>query len=242
MEHSNPPIALVTGGAVRLGAAISRALAQAGWRLAIHYGHSREPALALAGELPGQTCCFQADLSLPGQAPSLFERIRQQMGPVQALVNNAAIFPEHDRFGQLAADEIATLMQLNLLSPLELIQALAHQPEPPVRAVVNIVDARLQRPGVDHFHYRLAKGGLLQATRDLALELAPRVRVNAVGPGAILPPPGRDAAWLMQQKAGRIPLQRSGTPADIAQTVLHLLHADFITGQVIHVDGGEFLS
>ena len=245
MREPENPTVLITGGAVRLGAAITRRLAAEGWRILLHYGQSRGPAQALAEAIRaqgGQCHAVQAHLAEPGEAERLFEAALRHCERVDALVNNAAMFPEQDRFGQLTTAEQAPLMQLNLYSPLALIQALAEQSALQSGSVVNLLDARLNRPGNDHFHYRLAKGGLLQATRDLALELAPRVRVNGVAPGAILPPPGKDSGWLAAQKAGRIPLERIGEARDIAEAVAFLLQAPFVTGQILAVDGGEFLA
>ncbi len=241
-EHAT---VLVTGGAARLGAAIVRRLASDGWQILLHYGRSETPAQALADEIRaqgGRCHPVQAHLTEAGEAERLFETALRHCNRVDALINNAAMFPEEDRFGRLSTDEQARLMQLNLYSPLALIQALAEQPSLDSGSVVNLLDARLYRPGTDHFHYRLAKGGLLQATRNLALELAPRIRVNGVAPGAILPPPGKDSAWLAAQKTGCIPLQRTGSAGDIAQAVAFLLAAPFVTGQVLAVDGGEFLA
>ncbi len=236
---------LITGGAVRLGAAIARQLAADGWRILLQYGQSEAAAQALAEEirLQGGECQpLQAQLAERGAAERLFQAALRHCERVDALVNNAAMFPEDDRFGQMNADEQDRLMQLNLYSPLALIQALADQPALQSGSVVNLLDARLNRPGSDHFHYRLAKGGLLQATRNLALELAPRIRVNGVAPGAILPPPGNDYRWLAAQKAGHIPLERIGEARDIAEAVAFLLQAPFVTGQILAVDGGEFLA
>ena len=157
--------------------------------------------------------------------------------PVDILVNSASIFAP-SRVLEFTADELAADLQVNALSPLLLSRGLAAQGRP--GQIVNFLDARMVEYDEEHAAYHLSKRMLFSLTRMLALELAPQVRVNAVAPGLILPPPGQDESYL-QALAHTNPLRRHGCAADIARAVVFLLHSDFITGQVIYVDGGRHM-
>ncbi|PIE81512.1 MAG: hypothetical protein CSA11_04010 [Chloroflexi bacterium] len=238
-------VAVVTGGAVRVGRALSLALAAEGCHLFIHYGRSAGAAIETkeAASAQGvQATIFSANLTEVGAAPRVVETAVSTFGHVDILINNAGIFPEEDTFMNTDAALWEQIMGINLRAPFLLSQAFAAQlpPDTPGK-IINILDARVRHPQTDHFVYRFAKGSLWQMTEMLALELAPQVTVNGVALGAILPPPGQDESDLETIAQERIPLQRAGTAEIVAENVLHLLQQDFLTGVVIPVAGGEFL-
>jgi len=237
-------VAVVTGGAIRVGRAISLALAQAGCHVFIHYGHSAGPALETKEKIEAngvEAEVFSADLADVTSTQLIIPAAVDRFGRVDILINSAAIFLE----GDLADTTVKmwdSQFAINLKAPFILSQAFAAQVPPGAEgAIVNIVDARIFRPAADHFAYRLTKSGLLTMTQNLAYDLAPNIRVNAVALGAILPPPGKDDAYLENLAQLRIPLQRAGNAGMVAQNVLHLLSQDFLTGVTIRIDGAEFL-
>lgn len=235
--------ALVTGGAHRLGRAFSLALAEAGADVALHYGRSAEAAQETAAEIEGLgsgVSLHQADLNDPDSWAGLVSEASQALGGLRVLVNSAAGFPK-DALESISHEQWDRTLSLNLTAPVFLTQAFAGQvSDDEEGAVVNITDWRMERPYPDHFSYTIAKAGLAAFTEAAAVALAPRVRVNAVALGAILPPPGRDSSYL-RELAQDIPLRRTGSPTDVAAAVIHLLTNDFITGQVLRVSGGADL-
>ena len=236
-------VALVTGGAVRLGQALTLALVAQGVRVAVHYRHSAGPATALVQAITadgGRTAAFQADLSQGHATLALIERVVAHFGQVDILVNNAAIF-EHGNWDDTTEDNWERHFSINLKAPFFLSQRFAMQVGRERRGhIVNIADWRGARPGSDHIAYTLTKAGIIAMTQSLALALAPNIQVNAIAPGLILPPPGRDQAYL-ESKAVQVPAQRIGSPEEIAHALLFLLRADFVTGELVHVTGGEHL-
>ena len=236
-------VAIVTGGAVRLGKALALALAEQGVRLAIHYGSSAGPAEDAVAEIKAMgsdALAIQADLRVPGQTRSIVERAAAHFGQVDILVNSAAIF-EPGNWDDTTEDNWDRHFAINLKSPFFLSQAFATQVGPErVGHIVNIADWRGFRPGTDHMAYTLTKAAVIAMTKSMALALAPNIQVNAIAPGLILPPPGRDQSYL-KQKAEQIPAQRVGSPKEIANTLLYLLHSDFVTGDLLFVTGGEHL-
>jgi len=238
-------VALVTGGAVRIGKALALALAGRGVKIALHYGFSAEAAdaeetVAAIRGFGSEAEAFMADLSESGTAIDLIKRTHDSFGRIDILVNSAAIFlpggiadtSEHDWDRQFA---------INLKSPFFLARAFAllHQPGES-GLIVNIADWRAFRPGPDYLAYTLTKAGIIAMTQSLASALAPQIRVNAIAPGAILPPPGKDDTYL-KHLAEKIPLARSGSPEELVKGLLYLADADFVTGEVLFIDGGEHL-
>jgi pteridine reductase len=236
-------VAIVTGGAVRLGKALALALAREGARLVIHYHSSSGPAsetVAQIRALGTDAVALQADLAQSGEAPSLIARSVAHFGGVDVLVNSAAVF-EAAGLAQTTEADWDRHFDLNLKAPFFLSQAFAahvgtHRPA----HIVNVADWRGVRPDLDHLAYSLTKAGVLAMTRALALALAPNIQVNAIVPGAILPPPGKDRSYLDQLARG-IPLRRVGSPDEIAGALVYLLKSDFVTGDTIFVTGGEHL-
>ncbi len=241
----NGKVAVVTGGGVRIGRAITLALARAGCHVFIHYGHSVGPAQqtqADAKALGVDALIHAADLSDEKATQAIIPLAREQLHKIDILINNVAIFPETDSFRSTDQALWDRLFAVNLRAPFLLSRAFAAQVAANGEGkIINITDSRVRRPGTDHFVYRLTKGGLWQMTEMLALELAPRISVNAVALGAILPPPGKDSGYLEKIAKERVPLKRHGSAEDVGEGVLYLLRQDFLTGTVLSMDGGEFL-
>jgi pteridine reductase len=246
-----PPasVALVTGAARRIGAAIARRLHADGYDLALHYRDSAEAMRALATELEaaraGSVLVLQADLAEFDRLPELVAGTVGRYGRLDALVNNAsAFFPTP--FGATTPQQWDALFAVNARAPYFLAQAAAPHLRAARGAIVNLADIHGERPLRGHAVYGMGKAALIHMTRALALELAPQVRVNAVAPGAILwPEPesgdGKDAAAQAALLA-RTPLGRIGTTAEIAEAVRWLLRdAGYTSGQLIRVDGGRML-
>ena len=237
-------VAIVTGGAVRLGKALALALAGEGARLALHYNSSAGPAEASVAEiraLGSEAVALQADLSRSDQAASIVERAAQHFGGLDVLLNSAAIFEPADlaHTTEAAWDRH---FAINLKLPFFLAQAFAAQVgKEQVAHIVSIADWRGDRPDPATLAYSLTKAGIISLTRALALALAPNIQVNAIAPGAILPPPGRDQAYL-DGLAQDIPLGRVGSPADVAGALIYLLRSEFVTGETVFVTGGEQLA
>ena len=232
--------ALVTGAADRLGRAIGLTLARAGANVVIHYHHSADAAAQTADEARAegvQAWVLHADLADPASAGGLFAEAVEAAGPVDILVNSASVFPAN-RVLDLTFADIALSIQLHAAAPLQLSQALAAQGR--VGSIVNLLDSRITDYDREHASYHLGKRMLLTLTRMLALELAPRISVNGIAPGLILPPVGEDESYL-KKLAYTNPLNRHGGADDITDAVLYLLKSRFVTGQVLFVDGGRHL-
>jgi len=239
-----PPVVLVTGAARRVGAEIARQLHAAGARLALHCRHSRGEADGLAAALNAarsdSAFVVQADLLDCARLPGLVEAVIGRFGRLDGLVNNASsFFPT--AFGRIDEAAWDDLVGSNLKAPLFLSQAAAPWLEASGGAIVNIVDIHAERPLRGYPLYCTAKAGLLGLTRALALELAPRVRVNGVAPGAIEWP--EDGQFPLSEREAIVAhtlLGRVGAPLDIARAVRFLLFdAPYVTGQVLAVDGGR---
>ena len=239
------PVALVTGSARRIGAAIARALHAAGYDVALHYRSSSDDVDALAAELervrPGSTVRLQADLAEFDRLPELIARTVGRFGRLDALVNNASgFFPTP--VGEATPAQWDALFGVNARAPFFLSQAAAPHLRAARGAIVNLADIHGERPLRDHAVYGMSKAALLYLTRALALELAPDVRVNAIAPGAILWPDGGKPEAAKSAVLARTPLGRTGTPEEVAEAVRWLLaDATYATGQVLHLDGGRML-
>lgn len=236
--------ALVTGGARRVGEAICRHLHARGYRVLVHTHHSVTEGEWLVRQFnearPGSALLLTADLSQPDAVEQLAARVRQAAPELTLLVNNAAAFFPTPLVSATGAQWDA-LLNTNLRAPFFLVQGLHETLAGNDGCIVNIADIYAERPPADHSVYALTKAGLVSLTRSLARDLAPRVRVNAVSPGAILWPENASEQHR-QQLIARIALRRAGTPADIAHAVAYLAEADYVTGQVLAVDGGRSLN
>ncbi len=232
--------ALVTGAAKRLGRATALALAARGADVVIHYGRSEAEAGTAAEEvrrLGRRAWTLSADLASPEQSAALVPRAIEQAGSLDILVNCASQFPKAS-LRDFEPEELATNVQVNAMSPLILARAFAERTDR--GDVVNFLDSRITDYDREHVPYHLSKRMLFALTRMMALELAPGIKVNAVAPGLILPPPGEDQSYL-ERLATTNPLQRVGSAKGITDAVLFLVESDFVTGQVIYVDGGRHM-
>jgi NAD(P)-dependent dehydrogenase (short-subunit alcohol dehydrogenase family) len=232
--------ALVTGGAKRLGAEIETALATDGVHVVIHYNESAEEAMALANKLRNhnvEISCLKGSLSSTADTRLFFETVLQKAGPIDILVNNASIFPEAQLLS-FSDQDLQENIQINALSPLLLARAFAAQERP--GNIINMLDCRIVDYDKEHIPYHLSKRMLFSLTRMLAIELAPRIRVNAVAPGLVLPPVDKTHDDIEAMRHTN-PLNRTGSAADVAEAVLFLLRSDFVTGQNVFIDGGRHM-
>lgn len=228
---------LVTGGAVRIGMAICAAFAEAGAKLAIHYNKSGEEAAKLLKELGGEKSghktvqCELSDLDA-------VENLIPSLGKIDILINNASIyFP-----CPLAKENIAGAkrqLDINFRAPLILMKKF-HGQKITEGCIINLLDRRIAKSFPDDGSYALSKKALAEATLTAALEWAPRIRVNGVAPGAVLPPSFMKDSKMKKQIA-MTPMKKAPTPGDVAKACIFLVGTDSITGQVIFVDGGQHL-
>ncbi len=242
-NNLNGKVALITGAARRIGAAIATTLHRNGANIAMHYRKSSADAEALVDRLnaerPDSAALFQADLNDTEALPSLVEKVIAWHGTLDVLVNNASSFYPTPP-GEITKAHWDDLVGINLKAPLFLSQAALPALREARGAIINLIDVHAQRPLRNHAVYGSAKAGLAMLTRSLAKDLAPEVRVNGVSPGAILwPENGMDDA-TRESILKQIPLARAGQPEDIAGCVLYLVKdATYVTGQIIAVDGGR---
>jgi NAD(P)-dependent dehydrogenase (short-subunit alcohol dehydrogenase family) len=236
-------VALVTGGAARLGRALSLGLARDGYDLLVSYLSSEEEARSLQQEVQelGRQCeTVRADLTEAPAAVAVVDAARDTFARLDLLVNSAASFAACPLL-EVDADEWDSVMDLNVRAPHLLVRAAAGLLTEAKGSVVNIADLAAFQAWTDRPHHAVSKAALVHLTKVQARALAPDVRVNAVAPGSVLRPRGwSEDQWL--EIANRAPVARPGTPADVVQAVLYLARADFVTGQVIAVDGGRLLN
>ena len=238
-------VAVVTGGAVRIGRALSLALADAGADVVVHHSHSTTEADATLAEIASRGrralgVCVDFSDPVPAAQRVVAEAINN-FGRLDVLINSAAIFGS----GTLASmneSEWDHHFAINLKAPCFLCREFAalHAPGDP-GCIINIVDWRALRPHPGNLAYTLTKAALVTMTEILAQELAPDIRVNAVAPGAILPPAGAGGGYL-ERLANKIPLRRTGSVDDVTSAALYLLEAEFVTGEILCVTGGEDLT
>ncbi len=243
--------ALVTGSAVRVGRAIAEAVAAAGGDVWVHYGRSSQAAAETAEALRSRhgvrASAVQADLTDPEAIDAMFGKVADDAGALDLLVNNAASF-ESAPFDEVDSEAWDASLAVNARAPhlcaraaRPLLEAAA-EARGGSSAIVNLADLAGVVPWRRHVQHGVSKAALLHWTRVAALELAPRVRVNAIVPGAILPPPGVDEESDQWRRAkDQNPLGRTGSPAGIGAAVVFLASAEFVTGEVLFVDGGEHL-
>jgi NAD(P)-dependent dehydrogenase (short-subunit alcohol dehydrogenase family) len=238
-----PKAALVTGGARRIGRALSLALVEDGYAVAIHHHHSYQEAEALAAEITqagGKAVALAGDLADEAAVAELLPRATAVLGPIGCLVNNAAIF-ENDRVATATRDSWDRHLAINLRAPFVLMQSFArHLPEKAGGVIVNLLDERVWNLTPYFVSYTLSKTGLWTLTQTMALALAPRIRVNGIGPGPTLPSP-RQSARQFLDRCQKMPLRRGTSPDEIAAALRFILAAPAMTGQMIALDGGEHL-
>ena len=238
------PVALITGAAKRIGAAIATKLHAQGFNVIIHYGQSRLEAEALVESFntirPDSAESLSADLCRVSEVQQLADKAQTVWGYIDVLVNNASSFYPTP-VGEIIEDDWTSLVGSNLKGPLFLSQALAQTLSQRKGAIINMIDMHIDRPLPKHSVYLLAKSGLASLTRSLATELAPHVRVNGIGPGAILWPDRTLSDEEKQALIDTIPLGALGREQDISDTLWFLVNAPYITGQILYVDGGRSL-
>lgn len=234
--------ALVTGGGRRIGRAICLDLARAGFDIVIHYRSSQDAAQAVADEVQAlgrRAIIVRGDLSDEAQVRDIVPDAVAAIGPLNVLVNNASVF-EDDRVGALERDTWDAHMETNLRAPIVLSEGFAAQAADGA-CIVNLLDQRVLKPDPRFISYALSRNGLWWATRTLAQALAPRIRVNGVGPGPTLASIHQSAEEFAAEAAAT-PLQRPGSPEAVAAAVRWLVEAEMVTGQMIAVDGGQHLA
>ena len=237
-------VALITGAGRRIGRALALAMAGAGYDIALHCHRSCAEAEGAAAEIEAlgrRAAVLKADLLDERETRALVAAAHRALGPVTLLINNASVFDD-DRIETLASDTWRAHMEVNLHAPLVLSQSFAAElPADRTGLIINILDQRVWNPNPQFFSYSLSKAALWMATRTLAQGLAPRIRVNGIGPGPTLPSV-HQTLEMFQAEAEHTPLQRRATPADIAAAALYLIDAPSVTGQMIAVDGGQHLA
>ena len=243
MSNPSKGAALVTGAGKRIGRAIALALAEDGYDIAVHYGASKDEAAAVvvAIEAKGRRAvALAADLAREDDTRKLIGAAAKALGPVTCLVNNASRFERDEALTVTRASWDAHL-ETNLRAPFVLMQEFARLlPADRNGAIVNLVDERVWNLTPHFVSYTLSKAGLWTLTQVMAMALAPRIRVNGIGPGPTLPSPRQSAEQFARQQAG-VPLQRGATPEEIAAAVRFILASGAMTGQMIALDGGQHL-
>jgi len=234
-------VALITGGAKRIGAEICRALASDGHSVIIHYRNSVEAATELSEELNkvSKSAIIRADLEKIDDVKSLLLKAVKFCGPIDILINNASMF-EYDNIESINSDLFNRSIATNTLAPILLIQAFAEQSLEAQGCIINLLDQKLENPNQDYLSYTASKTALAGLVEPLAIGLAPAIRVNGIAPGLTLPSPHASVSEF-EKLHDKTPLGRGATPRDISEAVVFLIGAQSVTGQVLFVDGGERL-
>ena len=236
---------LITGAAKRIGKEMALSFFNKGWDIVIHYNSSKEEAEALADQMNSErnnsAMLVQANLDNANEVEMLVEKILSKNGSIDALINNASTFYPTP-IGTFSEENWNALMGSNLKAPLFLIQSFYKELEKNKGFIINVTDINVDRALVNHSIYLAAKSGLQTLTKSLAKELAPNIRVNAIAPGAILEPP--NTYWTAEQKnniINAVPMRRMGTEKDIVDAAIYLSEAEYVTGQILNIDGGKSL-
>lgn len=248
-NRKNNKAALITGGAKRIGREIAIYLASRGYDVAISYNKSQKDAQKLADEIVkkfGAKCeIFSADLCNEKAAKKLAQDVIKKFPHLNLLINNASIFRK-SKFALELDSELHNNLNIHFIAPLILSQEFAKNvatKKIKEAQIINMIDKNIVRFDTQYFHYLLSKKNLAEATKMLALELAPSIRVNGIAPGFILDPiDGEVSQETLKNIVKKIPLQKKGEPKNIVQTVQFLIENDFINGQIISVDGGASLN
>ena len=236
---------LITGAAKRIGREIALSFFDKGWDIVIHYNSSKNDAQVLADEMNARrdnsAIIAQANLDNANEVIKLVDQTLSKNNRIDALVNNASTFYPTP-IGNFSEDDWNLLMGSNLKAPLFLIQSFFKELKKNKGFIINITDINVDKALINHSIYLAAKSGLQTLTRSLAKELAPDIRVNAIAPGAILEPPNTE--WTTEQKnniINSVPLGRMGSEKDIADAAIFLSEAEYVTGQILNIDGGKSL-
>ena len=236
---------VITGAAKRIGKEIALSFFQKGWDIVIHYNRSSKDANLLAKEMNAQrnnsAVTIQANLDKADEIKKLADEVLSKKDRIDALINNASTFYPTP-IGSFSEENWDNLMGSNLKAPLFLIQSFCEELKKNNGFIINITDINVNKALVNHSIYLAAKSGLQTLTKSLAKELAPDIRVNAIAPGVILEPP--NIKWTSNQKNNiikSVPMGRMGTKKDIVDAVIFLSKAEYITGQILNIDGGRSL-
>jgi len=237
---------LITGAAKRIGREIALSFFNKGWDIVIHYNSSKNDAQVLADEMNAQrddsAIIAQANLDNADEIIKLADQTLSKNNRIDALVNNASTFYPTP-IGDFSEDDWNSLMGSNLKAPLFLMQSFSKELKKNKGFIINITDINVDKALINHSIYLAAKSGLQTLTQALAKELAPDIRVNAIAPGVILEPPNTE--WTTEQKnniINSVPLGRMGSEKDIADAAIFLSEAEYVTGQILNIDGGKSLS
>ena len=236
---------LITGAAKRIGREMAKAFFDKGWDIVIHFNNSIEDAQSLADQMNAQrsnsALIIQANLDHAKDIEKLADLALSKNGHIDALINNASTFYPTP-VGTFSEANWEALMGSNLKAPLFLIQAFCEELKKNNGFIINVTDINVDKALINHSIYLAAKSGLQTLTRALAKELAPDIRVNAIAPGAILEPP--NVEWTSEQKnkiINSVPMARMGTEKDIVDAAIYLSEAEYVTGQILNIDGGKSL-
>jgi NAD(P)-dependent dehydrogenase (short-subunit alcohol dehydrogenase family) len=244
IDPAIPRCALVTGSARRLGRAMALALAADGFDVVLHGRQESVDLWQTAAEVRAQgrqSSIVMADLADPAACSGLLDNAQVALGPIGVLVNSASTFPD-DRLETMSRSGLEAALSVDLIAPLVLSQAFARQlPDDAHGVVVNLLDQKVLRPTLRRFSYTIAKSALWTATRMMARELAPRIRVAGIGPGIAMPEADLDEATLTRI-LDRAPLGQAGSAEEVVAALRYLLAANSVTGQMILVDGGMHLT
>ena len=237
---------LITGAAKRIGKEMALSFFNKGWDIVIHYNDSKEEAEALADKMNSErtnsAIIAQANLDNANEVTKLVEKTISKNSRIDALINNASTFYPTP-IGTFSEESWNSLMGSNLKAPLFLMQSFSKELKKNKGFIINITDINVDKALINHSIYLAAKSGLQTLTQALAKELAPDIRVNAIAPGVILEPPNTE--WTTEQKntiINSVPLGRMGSEKDIADAAIFLSEAEYVTGQILNIDGGKSLS
>ena len=236
---------LITGAAKRIGKEMALSFFKKGWDIVIHFNASKDEAESLADQMNAErfnsAMLVQANLDNTNEVEKLVAKIQSNNIRIDALINNASTFYPTP-IGTFSEENWDALMGSNLKAPLFLIQSFHKQLKKNKGFIINITDINVDKALVNHSIYLAAKSGLQTLTKALAKELAPHIRVNAIAPGAILEPPNTE--WTSEQKnkiIDAVPLKRMGSEKDIVDAAIYLSEAEYVTGQILNIDGGKSL-
>lgn len=236
---------LITGAAKRIGKEMALSFFKKGWDIVIHFNASKDEAESLADQMNAErfnsAMLVQANLDNTNEVKKLVAKIQSNNISIDALINNASTFYPTP-IGTFSEENWDALMGSNLKAPLFLIQSFHKQLNKNKGFIINITDINVDKALVNHSIYLAAKSGLQTLTKALAKELAPHIRVNAIAPGAILEPPNTE--WTSEQKnkiIDAVPLKRMGSEKDIVDAAIYLSEAEYVTGQILNIDGGKSL-
>jgi NAD(P)-dependent dehydrogenase (short-subunit alcohol dehydrogenase family) len=243
--NAGPQVAIVTGAARRIGAALARRLAAEGFAVVLHASAASEregqTEAERIRERGGSAIVVIGDLAGLDASGILFTEAERAFGPVTLLVNNASLF-EPDGAADFSPDRFDRHIAVNLRAPLLLAQEMRRRPPPDRQgAIINVIDQRVLRPNPMYFTYSIAKSALWSATVTMAQAFAPTIRVNAIGPGPVLPNV-HEGDEAFAEEAAALPLQRAASVDDVCDAVIYLANASSVTGQLIAVDGGQHIA